>query len=38
MRSFKIISEFKNGNDWALFKVNKSLNLNSEKRYSNKIV
>ena len=24
MRSFKIISEFKNGNDWALFKVNKS--------------
>ena len=35
MRSFKIISEFKNGNDWALFKVNKSLNLNSEKKFNN---
>ena len=35
MSGFKIINESKNGNDWALFKVNKSLNINSEKKFNN---
>ena len=35
MENFKIKSEFKNGNDWALFKLNKSLNISSEKKFNN---
>jgi len=35
MSSFKIISEYKKGDDWALFKLNKSLNISSEKKFNN---
>ena len=35
MSGFKIIGESKNGNDWALFKLNKSINLSSEKKFNN---
>jgi Fe-S cluster biogenesis protein NfuA len=35
MSGFKIIGESENGNDWALFKLNKSINLSSEKKFNN---
>ena len=35
MSDFKIKSEFKNGNDWAIFNLNKSLNISSEKKFNN---
>jgi len=35
MSDFKIKSEYKNGNDWAIFNLNKSLNISSEKKFNN---
>ena len=35
MSDFKIKSEFKNGNDWAIFNLNKSLNISSKKKFNN---
>ena len=35
MSDFKIKSEFKNGNDWAIFNLNNSLNISSKKKFNN---
>ena len=35
MSDFKIKSECKNGNDWAIFNLNKSLDISSEKKFNN---
>ena len=35
MSDFKIKSEYKNGNDWAIFNLNKSLIISSEKKFNN---
>ena len=35
MSDFKIKSECKNGNDWAIFNLNKSLIISSEKKFNN---
>ena len=35
MSDFKIKTEFKNGNDWAIFNLNKSLNISSKKKFNN---
>ena len=35
MTDFKIKSDFKNGSDWAIFNLNKSLNIDSEKKFNN---
>jgi len=35
MSDFKIKSECKTGNDWAIFNLNKSLNISSEKKFNN---
>ena len=35
MTDFKIKSDSKNGSDWAIFNLNKSLNIDSEKKFNN---
>ena len=35
MTDFKIKSDCKNGSDWATFNINKSLNIDSEKKFNN---
>ncbi len=35
MTDFKIKSDCKNGSDWAIFNLNKSLNIDSEKKFNN---
>ena len=35
MTDFKIKSDCKNGSDWAIFNLNKPLNIDSEKKFNN---